>query len=178
MSTNVTRNGTQLASTQGELLPKPKEPKTPSAALTLTAGLLGFALVCLDASIVNVALPAMGSSLGGGMSGLQWVVDAYTLAFAALMLSTGAFSDRAGATRAYALGAGVFTLASAACGLATSQEMLIAARAVQGVGGAVVSAVALSLTMTLFTEPAERAKAMGVFGFVASAGVIWMFAST
>ena len=93
MSTNQTLKGDELALAKSGL-----EPKRPSAALTLTAGLLGFALVCLDASIVNVALPAIGSSLGGGMSGLQWVVDAYTLAFAALMLSTGAFSDRAGAS--------------------------------------------------------------------------------
>ncbi|MFE6942322.1 MFS transporter [Streptomyces chartreusis] len=171
MSTNVTRDGKQLPITQGELKPQPKEDKKPSAALTLTAGLLGFALVCLDASIVNVALPAMGASLGGGMSGLQWVVDAYALAFAALMLSTGAFSDRAGATRAYALGAGVFTLASAACGLAPNLPALIGARVVQGVAAAVVLPASLALVRQAYADPARRARAVAVWAAGGSAAV-------
>ena len=120
MPTNRTLKGDELASSKVE-----SGPRRSSSARTLTAGLLGFALVCLDASIVNVALPAIGSSLGGGMSGLQWVVDAYTLAFAALMLSTGAFSDRVGASRAFGLGTAVFTLASAVCGLAPNLPALI-----------------------------------------------------
>ncbi|MFG2355631.1 MFS transporter [Streptomyces sp. NPDC048521] len=140
-------------------------------ARTLTAALLGFALITLDASVVNVALPAIDSSLGGGMSGLQWVVDAYTLAFAALMLSTGAFSDRAGASRAYALGTTVFTLASAACGLAPTLPALIGARVVQGVAAAVVLPASLSLVRQAYTDPAQRAKAVALWAAGGSVAV-------
>ncbi|MFE4702274.1 MFS transporter [Streptomyces sp. NPDC056738] len=135
----------------------------PAAALTLTASLLGFALTCLDASVVNVALPTIGSSFGTGMSGQQWVVDAYTLAFAALMLSTGAFSDRAGASRAYALGTAVFTLASVVCGLAPNLPSLIGARVVQGVAAAVVLPASLALVRQAYTEPARRARAVAAW---------------
>ncbi|MEU4086427.1 MFS transporter [Streptomyces aureus] len=137
------------------------EPGKP--ALTLTAALLGFALTCLDASVVNVALPAIGSAFGAGMSGLQWVVDAYTLAFAALMLSTGAFSDRAGASRAYALGTALFTLASAACGLAPDLPALIGARVAQGVAAAVVLPASLALVRQAYPEPARRARAVAAW---------------
>lgn len=137
------------------------EPGKP--ALTLTAALLGFALTCLDASVVNVALPTIGSSFGTGMSGQQWVVDAYTLAFAALMLSTGAFSDRAGASRAYALGTAVFTLASVVCGLAPNLPSLIGARVVQGVAAAVVLPASLALVRQAYTEPARRARAVAAW---------------
>ncbi|MEU0334499.1 MFS transporter [Streptomyces sp. NPDC006193] len=133
------------------------------AALTLTASLLGFSLICMDASVVNVALPAIGDSLGGGMSGLQWVVDAYTLAFAALMLSTGAFADRAGASRAYALGAAVFTLASAACGLAPDLPFLIGARVLQGVAAAVVLPASLALVRQAYPDAARRARAVAAW---------------
>ncbi|MGP4010424.1 MFS transporter [Streptomyces sp. 4N124] len=166
MSTNRSVKDDELAVSPDEL-----GPKKPSSALTLTAGLLGFALVCLDASIVNVALPAIGSSLGGGMSGLQWVVDAYTLAFAALMLSTGAFSDRAGASRAYALGAAVFTLASAACGLAPNLATLIGARMVQGVAAAVVLPASLALVRQAYADPARRARAVAVWAAGGSVAV-------
>ncbi|MFB7246507.1 MFS transporter [Streptomyces populi] len=132
-------------------------------ALTLTAALLGFALTCLDASVVNVALPAIGSSFDAGMSGLQWVVDAYTLAFAALMLSTGAFSDRAGASRAYALGTAVFTFASAACGLAPDLSALIGARVAQGAAAAVVLPASLALVRQAYPEPARRARAVAAW---------------
>ncbi|MFE5888439.1 MFS transporter [Streptomyces sp. NPDC056468] len=166
MSTNQTLKSDELALSPGGL-----GPKRPSSALTLTAGLLGFALVCLDASIVNVALPAIGSSLGGGMSGLQWVVDAYTLAFAALMLSTGAFSDRVGASRAYAIGAAVFTLASAACGLAPNLPALIGARVVQGVAAAVVLPASLALVRQAYADPARRARAVAVWAAGGSVAV-------
>ncbi|MEU0075312.1 MFS transporter [Streptomyces sp. NPDC006332] len=146
-------------------------PRSPSSALTLTASLLGFALICLDASVVNVALPAIGSSLDAGMSGLQWVVDAYTLAFAALMLSTGAFSDRAGASRAYALGTTVFTLASVACGLAGNLPTLIGARVVQGVAAAVVLPASLALVRQAYTDPARRARAVALWAAGGSAAV-------
>ncbi|MFC8511544.1 MFS transporter [Streptomyces sp. NPDC057257] len=145
--------------------------KRPSPALTLTAALLGFALICLDASVVNVALPAIGSTLGVGMSGLQWVVDAYTLAFAALMLSTGAFADRAGASRAFALGTAVFTLASAVCGLAPNLPSLIGARVVQGVAAAVVLPASLALVRQAYPEPARRARAVAAWAAGGSAAV-------
>lgn len=102
------------------------------SSTVLGAALLGFFLISLDALIVTVALPDIGRSLGGGMSGLQWVVDGYTLIFAALMLSAGALSDRIGARQAYGGGLVLFGLASAACGLAPSLGGLVAARLVQG----------------------------------------------
>lgn len=136
----------------------------PSPALTLAAAVLGFGLITLDASVVNVALPAIGGALGGGMSGLQWVVDGYTLAFAALMLSTGAFSDRAGASRAYAIGIAVFTLASAVCGLAPNLPALIGARVVQGAAAAVVLPASLSLVRQAYGDPARRTRAVAAWG--------------
>ncbi|MFJ4789842.1 MFS transporter [Streptomyces sp. NPDC088794] len=135
----------------------------PSPGLTLTAALLGFSLITLDSSVVNVALPSIGSALGGGMSGLQWVVDAYTLAFAALMLSTGAFADRAGASRAYALGIAVFTLASAACGLAPNLPTLIGARVAQGAAAAVVLPASLALVRQAYADPARRSRAVATW---------------
>ncbi|MDN0195054.1 MFS transporter [Streptomyces sp. S.PNR 29] len=166
MSTNHLTRDDQLAGIGGASVPK-----SPSPALTLTAALLGFALITLDASVVNVALPAIGGSLGGGMSGLQWVVDAYTLAFAALMLSTGAFSDRAGASRAYALGITVFTLASAACGLAPNLPALIGARVVQGVAAAVVLPASLALVRQAYADPARRARAVAAWAAGGSVAV-------
>ncbi len=145
------------------LTPRTRDSPPPSPALTLTAALLGFALITLDASVVNVALPSIGTALGGGMSGLQWVVDAYTLSFAALMLSTGAFADRAGASRAYAIGITLFTLASAACGLAPNLPALIGARALQGVAAAVVLPASLSLVRQAYAEPVKRARAVATW---------------
>ena len=136
--------------------------------LALLVLCLGDLMIVLDVTIVGVALPSIREDLGFSEESLAWVVNAYIITFGGFLLLGGRLGDLFGHRRLFLLGIGLFTLASAACGLATSQEMLIGARAVQGVGGAVVSAVALSLMMTLFTEPAERAKAMGVFGFVAS----------
>ncbi|MEU3288103.1 MFS transporter [Streptomyces longwoodensis] len=167
MTTNPALDEDERTDEASELTP----PGRSSPVLALTAGLLGFTLVCLDASVVNVALPAIGSSLGGGMSGLQWVVDAYTLAFAALMLSTGAFSDRAGASRAYALGTAVFTLASAACGLAPGLPSLIGARVVQGVAAAVVLPASLALVRQAYPDPARRARAVAAWAAGGSAAV-------
>ncbi|MFG2549073.1 MFS transporter [Streptomyces sp. NPDC048581] len=166
MSSNPTLQADELAESERAL-----EPTRPSPALTLTAALLGFALICLDASVVNVALPAIGDSLDGGMSGLQWVVDAYTLAFAALMLSTGAFADRAGASRAYALGTVVFTLASVACGLAPNLPTLIGARVVQGVAAAAVLPASLALVRQAYADPARRARAVALWAAGGSAAV-------
>jgi EmrB/QacA subfamily drug resistance transporter len=131
---------------------------------------LGDLLIVLDISIVNVALPSIREDLGFSEASLAWVINAYTLTFGGFMLLAGRLGDLFGHRRVFLLGVGLFTAASLACGLATSQEMLVGARAIQGIGGAIVAAVALSLIMTLFTEPAERAKAMGVIGFVAAGG--------
>ncbi|MGP9021517.1 MFS transporter [Streptomyces sp. BR1] len=149
----------------------PRNPRTSSPGITLVAALLGFALITLDASVVNVALPAIGSDLGGGMSGLQWVVDAYTLAFAALMLSTGAFADRIGSAKAYALGTVVFTLASAACGLAPNLGVLIGARTVQGTAAAVVLPASLALVRQAYPDPARRARAVALWAAGGSVAV-------
>jgi len=138
--------------------------------LALLVLCLGDLMIVLDVTIVGVALPSIKEDLGFSEASLAWVVNAYLLTFGGFLLLGGRLGDLFGHRRLFLFGIGVFTLASLACGLASSQELLVAARAVQGVGGAVVSAVALSLMMTLFTEPAERAKAMGIFGFVASGG--------
>ena len=131
---------------------------------------LGSLMIVLDTTIVNVALPSIRDDLGFSATSLAWVVNAYLLTFGGFLLLGGRLGDLYGHRRLFLAGIALFTVASLACGLATSQEFLIAARAVQGVGGAVASAVSLSLMMNLFTEPADRAKAMGVFGFVASGG--------
>src|SRR5918992_3410899 len=131
---------------------------------------LGDLMIVLDVTIVGVALPSIQEDLGFSDEGLAWVVNAYLITFGGFLLLGGRFGDLFGHRRLFLAGIALFTVASAVCGLATSEEMLVIARAIQGVGGAVVSAVALSLMMTLFTEPAERAKAMGIFGFVASGG--------
>ena len=131
---------------------------------------LGDLMIVLDGTIVNVALPSIRDDLGFSQTSLAWVVNAYLLTFGGFLLLGGRLGDLFGHRRLFLIGVSIFTAASLACGIASSQEMLIAARAVQGVGGAIVSAVALSLLMTLFTEQADRAKAMGVFGFVLSGG--------
>jgi EmrB/QacA subfamily drug resistance transporter len=131
---------------------------------------LGSLMIVLDTTIVNVALPSIRADLGFSATSLAWVVNAYLLTFGGFLLLGGRLGDLYGHRRLFLSGITLFTLASLACGLATSQEFLVAARAVQGVGGAIASAVSLSLMMSLFTEPADRAKAMGVFGFVASGG--------
>jgi EmrB/QacA subfamily drug resistance transporter len=127
-------------------------------------------MIVLDVTIVGVALPSIREDLGFSETSLAWVVNAYLLTFGGFLLLGGRLGDLFGHRRLFIAGIALFTVASLACGLASSQAMLIGARAVQGVGGAVVSAVALSLIVTLFTEPGERAKAMGVFGFVAAGG--------
>ena len=131
---------------------------------------LGSLMIVLDATIVNVALPSIRADLGFTEASLAWVVNAYLLTFGGFLLLGGRLGDIYGHRLMFLAGIVLFTGASLACGVAGSQEMLVVARAVQGLGGAVVSAVSLSLIMTLFTEPADRAKAMGVFGFVASGG--------
>jgi EmrB/QacA subfamily drug resistance transporter len=138
--------------------------------LALIVLCLGNLMIVLDTTIVNVALPSIRQDLGFTSSSLAWVVNAYLLTFGGFLLLGGRLGDLFGHRRLFLIGIALFTLASVACGLAGSQHFLIGARAVQGLGGAVVSAVALSLIMNLFTEPADRAKAMGVIGFVAAGG--------
>jgi EmrB/QacA subfamily drug resistance transporter len=131
---------------------------------------LGDLMIVLDVTIVGVALPSIRADLGFSEESLAWVVNAYLITFGGFLLLGGRLGDLFGHRTLFLAGVALFTAASAVCGFAESQGMLIGARAVQGAAGAVVSAVALSMMMTLFTEPAERAKAMGIFGFVASGG--------
>jgi EmrB/QacA subfamily drug resistance transporter len=137
------------------------------ALYVLCAGVL---MIVLDTTIVNVALPSIREDLAFSATSLVWVVNAYMLTFGGFLLLGGRLGDLFGHRRLFLAGIALFTLASLACGLAGSQSTLIAARAAQGLGGAVVSAVTLSLIMNLFTAEAERAKAMGVYGFVCAAG--------
>jgi len=138
--------------------------------LALIVLCLGDLMIVLDTTIVNVALPSIREDLGFSETSLAWVVNAYLLTFGGFLLLGGRLGDLLGHRRMFLGGVTLFTLASVTCGLATSQWMLVAARAVQGLGGAVVSAVALSLIMSLFTDAGERARAMGVFGFVMAGG--------
>jgi MFS family permease len=138
--------------------------------LALVVLCLGDLMIVLEVTIVGVALPSIRADLGFSEESLAWVVNAYLISFGGFLLLGGRLGDLFGHRRLFLAGVALFTAASAVCGTASSQGMLVAARAVQGLGGALVSAVALSLMMTLFTEPVERAKAMGIFGFVASGG--------
>jgi DHA2 family methylenomycin A resistance protein-like MFS transporter len=146
-------------------------PRAAAPGMVLVAALLGFFLITLDATAVTVALPALGGDLGGGLSGLQWVVDGYTLAFAALMLSTGALADRIGSGRAYGFGIALFTLASAACGFAPGLGVLIGARVVQGVSAAVMLPASLALVRQAYTDPRKRARAISLWAAGASVAV-------
>lgn len=131
---------------------------------------LGVLMIVLDTTIVNVALPSIKTDLHFGDTSLAWVVNAYMLTYGGFLLLGGRLGDLYGHRRLFLLGIAGFTLTSLACGLSTTQSTLVIARSLQGLGGAVVAAVALSLIMDLFTEPAERAKAMGVYGFVCAGG--------
>jgi DHA2 family methylenomycin A resistance protein-like MFS transporter len=138
---------------------------------TLLATSLGFGLVQLDVSVVNVAINPIGADLGGGVAALQWVVNAYTLAFAGLILTAGALGDRIGAKRVFVAGFALFTLASAGCGLAPDLGVLVAARAVQGVGAAVLVPCSLTLLNHAFPDTGERARAVGLWAAGASAAL-------
>src|SRR4051794_7389191 len=143
---------------------------TKSRWLALYVLCLGDLMIVLDSSIVNVALPSIQEDLGFSQSALAWVVNAYLLTFGGFLLLSGRLGDLLGNRRVFLGGVVSFTVASVACGLAPSAGFLVVGRAVQGLGGAAVSAVALSLIVGLFTDPGERARAMGVFGFVMSGG--------
>ena len=130
----------------------------------------GMLMIVVDGTIVNVALPSIQDDLGFSQASLAWVVNAYMIPFGGLLLLAGRFGDLIGQRKIFLYGLAVFTAASVLCAVATSQEMLIAARFIQGVGGALTSAVILGMIVTMFPEPREQLKAIGVFGFVASAG--------
>jgi len=136
--------------------------------LTLAAVSLGYGVVQLDVTIVNTALDAIGTSLGGGVPALQWVVSTYTIAFAAFILTAGALGDRLGARRIFMAGFAIFTLSSLACALAPSTPALILARAVQGLGAAVLVPNSLALLNHAFPTEEERARAVGIWAAGAS----------
>src|SRR4051812_12270263 len=131
---------------------------------------VGMLMIVLDATVVNVALPSIQDDLGFSTSSLAWVVNAYLIAFGGLLLLAGRIGDLVGRLRMFLYGITLFTTASLLCGVAQSQEVLVGARFLQGVSGAMTSAVILGMIVTMFPEPREQAKAIGVFGFVASGG--------
>src|SRR3954454_24160720 len=131
---------------------------------------VGMLMMVLDATVVNVALPAIKDDLGFSQSGLAWVVNGYLISFGGLLLLSGRLGDLIGRRDVFLGGLVLFSAASLACGLAQGQTVLVAARFVQGAGGALTSAVILGMIVTLFPEPSEQARAIGVFSFVASAG--------
>jgi len=147
----------------------PHSPRGPHTVLA--AALLAFFVISLDGSVVNVALPAISGSLRGSMADLQWVVDGYTLMFAAFMLSAGTFSDRVGAGRAYAWGLGAFTVASVACGVAPDLGTLIGARMVQGGAAALMVPASLALIRQNYADPGKRARAIAIWTAAGSVAV-------
>ncbi|MCA1657031.1 MAG: DHA2 family efflux MFS transporter permease subunit [Actinobacteria bacterium] len=157
MSDSVTTNDSSQADDRSRWL----------ALYVLCAGVL---MIVIDATIVNVALPSIQDDLGFSQSNLAWVVNAYLIAFGGLLLLAGRVGDLVGQRRVFLIGLTAFTVASVLCGLSQSQGLLIGARFIQGAGGAVASAVILGMIVTMFPEPREQAKAIGVYGFVASAG--------
>jgi EmrB/QacA subfamily drug resistance transporter len=138
--------------------------------ISLVVLCVGFFMIILDQTIVNVALPSIQSDLGFSQSNLAWVVNAYLIAFGGLLLLGGRLGDLVGRKRVFMIGLTIFTAASVLCGVAQSQGMLIGARFIQGVGGALTSAVILGMIVTMFPQPGERARAIAVYSFVASAG--------
>src|SRR2546423_1495761 len=137
---------------------------TRTQRITLSVVCIATAMLMLDIAVVNSALPSIGRDLHAGLGGLQWVVDAYTLALASLVLSAGALADRLGRRRLFSIGLGLFTIASLACALAGSIAVLEAARAVQGVGAAIMFAVSLAILANAFPGRVERAKALAAYG--------------
>ena len=148
----------------------PSVPARDGRWLALAVLCAGMLMIVLDATIVNVALPAIQRDLGFGQSSLAWVVNAYLIAFGGVLLLAGRLGDLIGRRRVFLVGLAVFTAASAAGGLSASQETLIVARFIQGLGGAMTSAVILGMIVTMFREPRERTRAISLYSFVASAG--------
>src|SRR5437764_7421958 len=159
--------------------PRSQSPMSESKELNMTDRTRWFALyvlcagvlmIVLDVTVVNVALPSIQNDLGFSQAGLAWVVNAYLISFGGLLLLAGRFGDILGRKRIFIYGLTLFTAASALCGFYNSQGLLVGARFVQGIGGAMTSAVILGMIVTMFQEPREQAKAIGVYGFVACAG--------
>src|SRR6188472_1100022 len=138
--------------------------------ITLVVLCVGMLMIVLDITVVNVALPSIKDDLGFSQSTLAWVVNAYLITFGGLLLLAGRLGDLIGRKTVFMSGLALFTAASALCGIAQSQEMLVGARFLQGVGGATTSAVILGMIVTMFPEPRDQAKAIGVYSFVAAAG--------
>jgi EmrB/QacA subfamily drug resistance transporter len=157
MTNTQTTNPTRTEATDGRWL----------ALIVLCAG---FMMIILDSTIVNVALPSIQEDLGFSQSTLAWVVNGYLIAFGGLLLLSGRLGDLIGRRRVFLFGLALFTAASLACGFASSQELLVGARFIQGIGGALTSAVILGMIVTMFPEPREQGKAIGIYSFVASAG--------
>src|SRR6266513_4873638 len=140
--------------------------------LSLIVLCTGFLLIVVDMTIVNVALPSIQKDLGFSASGLAWVINAYLIAFGGLLLLAGRVGDLVGRKKVFLAGLAIFTAASVVCGLSFAQPVLVVARFIQGIGGAVSSAVILAMIVTMFPEPLERAKGFGIFSFVASSGAV------
>jgi MFS transporter, DHA2 family, methylenomycin A resistance protein len=170
MSGSLRNDAAPETGTPGAATPVPRNHGAGTAA-PLAAAVLGFFVVTLDAVVVNVALPSIRRELGGGITGLQWVVDGYTLMFAALLLSAGSLTDRFGARRTFGAGVAVFVLASLACGLAPGLVALVAARFVQGAAAAVMMPSSMALIGQAYSDPVKRARAVAIWalgGSVAS----------
>ncbi|HEY3979975.1 MAG TPA: MFS transporter [Streptosporangiaceae bacterium] len=157
-------------SCRADVAAAPAAPAPRTASLALLVICVGYFLVILDATVVNVALPAIGRELHGGVAGLQWVVDAYTLSFAGLLLAGGALAERLGGRRVFAAGLALFALASAACGAAPSLPVLIAARLAQGAGAAALVPASLVLLQAAYPTAAGRSRALGAWGSIAGIG--------
>jgi len=164
----ITRRGKPLCKT--ERVPDADAANDRRRWLALYVLCAGVLMIVLDMTVVNVALPTIQDDLGFSQTSLAWVVNAYLIAFGGLLLLSGRIGDLLGHRRIFLIGLGIFTVASLLCATAQSQGMLVGARFVQGVGGAMASAVVLGMIVTMFPEPREQAKAIGVYGFVASAG--------
>lgn len=144
----------------------PSVPTPRRKAIILATCCLSLLIVSMDATIVNVALPAIRTDLSGSVSDLQWVIDVYTLVLASLLMLSGATADRYGRKRLFQIGLSVFALGSLLCSLAPTIGFLIAARAVQAIGGSMLNPVAMSIITQVFVEPRERARAIGMWGAV------------
>src|SRR6476619_327201 len=158
----------ELVTTETQIRPQAGEDRRRWVALVVLCA--GFLMIILDQTIVNVALPSIQGDLHFTQSNLAWVINAYLIAFGGLLLLVGRLGDLIGRRRIFLAGLTVFTAASLVCGLADDQGLLIGARFVQGIGGAMTAAVILGMIVTMFPRPSEQAKAIGVYAFVAAAG--------
>jgi EmrB/QacA subfamily drug resistance transporter len=164
------RADTEVSTERSERSPGPGLFRQHRRWFALVLVCLSSLMIVLDSTIVNVALPAIQQDLGFSQAGLAWIFNAYLLTFGGFMLLAGRAADLFGRRKFLIAGFALFTLASVACGFATSQGVLVIARGIQGIGGSIISAVSLSLVLVLFPETRERAKAMSIWGFVGSGG--------